>query len=94
MNKRSSKRLEQVRKLPCVSCGKPAPSEAAHANWSECGKGMATKASDEFTVALCHTCHHDFDVYAKRDRLESKAWFEKMLEKTNRMLSPVDIEVF
>ena len=94
MNKRSSKRLDAVRKLPCVSCGKAAPSEAAHANWAEYGKGMGTKAADTNTVSLCRICHHDFDVYAKRDRTESKVWFEKMLEKTNRLLNMDDSDAF
>ena len=47
---RDAKRLAAIRKLPCVRCGKPAPSEAAHANWAEYGKGMGTKAADSNTV--------------------------------------------
>lgn len=94
MNKRSTNRLKSIRALPCVSCGKAAPSEAAHANWSEYGKGMGVKAADSNTVSLCRICHHDFDTYAKRDRVESKAWFEKMLEKTNRLLGLEEKEVF
>ena len=91
---RDLKRLAAIRKLPCVRCGKPAPSEACHANWSECGKSMGKKASDEFTISLCRACHSDFDQYKTMGREESKEWFDKMLEKTERMLCLKDEETF
>ena len=83
---RDRKRLAAVRKLPCVKCGKPAPSEACHANWSEYGKSMGKKASDEFTISLCRDCHSWFDGYFQLTREQSKEWFDMMLEKTERML--------
>ena len=91
---RDRKRLAAIRKLPCAKCGKPAPSEACHANWSEYGKSMGKKASDEFTISLCRVCHSWFDGYFQLTREESKAWFAKMLEKTERMLKINDDEVF
>ncbi len=93
MNKRSSKRLDAVRKLPCVTCGKP-NSQAAHSNSAKHSKGMGTKASDEFTIPLCHNHHVEFDQFQKMNRSQSEEWFDRMLEKTNRMLSIQDSEVF
>ena len=91
---RNLKRLAAIRKLPCVVCGNPPPSEACHANWAEFGKSMGRKASDEFTISLCRACHSDFDQYKTMGREESKEWFTKMLEKTERMLNQTDKEIF
>lgn len=82
---RDSKRLAAIRKLPCVKCGNP-NSQAAHSNFGEHGKGKGIKADDQFTISLCHSCHSDFDQYKTMGREESKEWFVKMLEKTERML--------
>ncbi|OTG65823.1 DUF968 domain-containing protein [Acinetobacter silvestris] len=90
---RNSKRLNQVRSLPCVKCGNP-ESQAAHSNFAKHGKGRGIKASDEFTIPLCVGCHQWLDQYHSMSRYESKAWFEQMLIKTNRMLSIEDREVF
>lgn len=84
---RSQKRLNEIRKLPCIRCGKPPPSEACHANWSEYGKSLGKKASDEFTISLCRTCHYSLDTYKDLSREEAKALFGKLLDKTNRMLN-------
>ena len=91
---RSPKRLAEIRKLPCVRCGNPPPSEACHANWSEYGKSMGRKADDEYTISLCRDCHSWFDVYFQLTREQSKEWFTKMLEKTERMLNLKDEEIF
>ena len=91
---RNASRLAAIRKLPCVKCGKPAPSEACHANWSEYGKSMGKKASDEFTISLCRACHRSFDLYVWMNRQQSKDWFNRMLIKTNRMLSINDGDAF
>ena len=90
---RDPKRLAAVRKLPCVKCGQ-SPSQAAHSNWSEHGKGRGIKADDQFTIPLCVKCHQWLDQYHSMNRDESKAWFMQMLGKTNRMLSMEDKEVF
>ena len=48
--------LTFVRQLPCVVCGRAAPSEAAHVrSGSDGGAGM--KPSDRYTVSLCSDCH-------------------------------------
>ncbi|MDU4393260.1 MAG: hypothetical protein E7I55_04625 [Acinetobacter ursingii] len=82
---RDSKRLAAIRKLPCVRCGQ-SPSQAAHSNSSKHGKGRSIKASDEFTVPLCHKCHFLFDTYQLGTRQESETMFERWLEKTELML--------
>lgn len=91
---RDSKRLAEIRKLPCVRCGNPPPSEACHANWAEFGKSMGKKASDEYTVALCRVCHKNLDEYKLGNREQSKAMFEKWLVKTELMMGQTDKEIF
>lgn len=93
MNKRSTNRLKSIRALPCVVCGKP-NSQAAHSNSSKHSKGMGTKASDEFTIPLCHNHHAEFDQFQKMNRSQSEEWFDQMLEKTNRLLALDEKEVF
>ena len=90
---RDTKRLAKIRSLPCVKCGQ-SPSQAAHSNWSEHGKGRGIKADDQFTIPLCVKCHQRLDQYQHMNRDESKAWFVKMLGKTNRMLNQTDKEIF
>ncbi|HIE4346390.1 TPA: hypothetical protein ACXM36_001884 [Acinetobacter baumannii] len=90
---RSTKRLNEIRALPCVRCGYP-HSQAAHSNSGKHGKGKGIKASDAFTVALCYKCHHLFDTYQLGTRQESELMFDQWLEKTERMLNIKDGEVF
>ncbi|WP_227558968.1 hypothetical protein [Acinetobacter calcoaceticus] len=90
---RSTKRLNEIRALPCVRCGYP-HSQAAHSNSMKHGKCRSKKASDEFTVALCYKCHHLFDTYQLGTRQESEALFDQWLEKTERMLNLKDQDVF
>ena len=90
---RDAKRLAAIRKLPCVVCGQ-SPSQAAHSNFGEHGKCKSRKADDKYTIPLCHSCHSDFDQYKTMGREESKEWFAKMLEKTERMLNLDNNEIF
>ncbi|MEI1732886.1 hypothetical protein V8P92_02075 [Acinetobacter baumannii] len=83
---RSTKRLNVIRALPCVRCGYP-HSQAAHSNSGKHGKGKGIKASDAFTVPLCHKCHFLFDTYQLGTRQESEDLFDGWLEKTERMLN-------
>ncbi|WEI20109.1 hypothetical protein PY247_10530 [Acinetobacter proteolyticus] len=83
---RSQKRLNEIRKLPCVVCGR-SPVDAAHSNQSAHNKGLGIKASDEFTVPLCHSCHSQFDQFKLGTRQESEALFEQWLDKTERILN-------
>ena len=90
---RDAKRLAAVRSLPCVKCGQ-SPSQAAHSNSAKHGKGRSIKSSDQFTVPLCHSCHHRFDTFQLGTRAESEAMFDQWLIKTNRMMQMEDKEVF
>ena len=91
--KRNPKRLEAIRKLPCIRCGNP-HSQAAHSNSAKHGKGRSIKASDQFTVSLCFKCHAAFDRFELGNRAESEAMFEKWLARVDRMLNQADKEVF
>ena len=90
---RSTKRLNEIRALPCVRCGQ-SPSQAAHSNSSKHGKGRGIKANDLYTVPLCYVCHAAFDKFELGTRQESEAMFERWLEKTERMLNLKDEEIF
>ena len=90
---RDAKRLAAIRKLPCIKCGQ-SPSQAAHSNFGNHGKGKGIKADDKYTIPLCHICHRWFDGYYQLTREQSKEWFAKMLEKTELMLNQTDKEIF
>ncbi|WPO68765.1 Ref family recombination enhancement nuclease [Acinetobacter haemolyticus] len=90
---RSQKRLNEIRKLPCVVCGR-SPVDAAHSNQSNHGKGMGLKACDSKTIPLCRNHHQEFDQFQKMNRSESVEWFDRMLEKTERMLNLDKDDVF
>jgi hypothetical protein len=54
--------LTFVRQLPCVACGKAAPSETAHVRSGSDG-GTGIKPSDRYSLSLCTSCHalqHEF----------------------------------
>lgn len=53
---RSRSHLSYIRALPCVGCGRPGPSEAAHIRKGTDG-GMALRPSDRWTTPLCRICH-------------------------------------
>ncbi|WP_310076695.1 DUF968 domain-containing protein [Acinetobacter lwoffii] len=91
--KRNHKRLAAIRTLPCVRCGNP-NSQAAHSNSAKHGKGRSIKASDQFTVPLCHSCHFQFDTFQLGNRVESEAMFDQWLVRVERMLVMEDREVF
>ncbi|WP_436913565.1 DUF968 domain-containing protein [Acinetobacter schindleri] len=90
---RDAKRLAAIRKLPCIRCGNP-NSQAAHSNSAKHGKGRSIKASDEFTVPLCHSCHFKFDTFQLGNRAESEAMFDQWLVRVDRMLNQTNKEIF
>ena len=45
-----------VRRIPCLTCGKAAPSEAAHVRTGTDG-GVGVKPGDRYAVPLCAACH-------------------------------------
>ena len=54
--RRRAQHLAFIRQLPCVACGKAAPSEAAHVRSGSDG-GAGIKPSDRYSVSLCTDCH-------------------------------------
>ena len=90
---RDSKRLAEIRKLPCIRCGNP-HSQAAHSNSAKHGKGRGVKASDLFTIPLCFKCHAAFDRFELGNREQSEAMFEKWLVKTELMMGKHNEECF
>jgi hypothetical protein len=54
--RRRVQHLAFVRQLPCVACGKAAPSSAAHVRTATDG-GVGMKPGDRYAVPLCTTCH-------------------------------------
>jgi hypothetical protein len=54
--RRRVQHLAFVRQLPCVACGKAAPSHAAHVRAGTDG-GVAMKPGDRYAVPLCSACH-------------------------------------
>jgi hypothetical protein len=55
-HRRRAQHLAFVRQLPCVVCGRAAPSEAAHVRSGSDG-GAGIKPSDRYSVSLCTDCH-------------------------------------
>lgn len=56
--------VEFVRALPCICCGAPGPSDAAHMPVGK--RGMGLKAPDSSCVPLCRGCHLWFDGHSGR----------------------------
>src|SRR5499427_410099 len=69
--------LAFVRQLPCVACGKVAPSEAAHVRTGTDG-GVGVKPADRYAVPLCTACH------AKQHRIgELTFWSALRIDPVN-----------
>ena len=74
---RRRQHLVFVRQLPCVACGKAAPSEAAHVRTATDG-GVGVKPADRYAVPLCVTCH------AKQHRIgELSFWSALRIDPLN-----------
>ena len=75
--RRRLQHLTFIRLLPCVACGKGAPSEAAHVRTGTDG-GTGMKPGDRYAVPLCTTCH------AKQHRIgELSFWFALRIDPLN-----------
>jgi hypothetical protein len=96
---RSQKLLKLVAGLSCQSCGMEGGVQAAHSNWSEWGgKGKSLKSSDEYTAALCLSCHYEIDQGAHLTKDERKEMWLKAHIATVKVLSeqqkwPLDIPI-
>jgi hypothetical protein len=96
---RSKKLLKLVAGLDCQLCGSGTCVQAAHSNWAQWGgKGKSIKASDEYTAALCQSCHYDIDQGAKWSKAERQQAWAIAHYKTVQVLTdsgqwPVDIPI-
>jgi len=54
--RRRLQHLAFVRQLPCIACGRAAPSEPAHVRTGTDG-GVGAKPGDRYAVPLCTACH-------------------------------------
>jgi len=69
--------LAFVRQLPCVACGKAAPSEAAHVRTGTDG-GVGAKPGNRYAVPLCTACH------ARQHRIgELSFWSARRIDPLN-----------
>jgi hypothetical protein len=87
---RSKKHLQNVASLPCQTCGIEGQTQAAHSNWSEHGKGRSIKASDEFTAALCQTCHAELDQGSHLSKEQRRQMWDRAFERTKQKLMDED----
>lgn len=78
MTYRNRQLLNLANGAPCMSCGaQDGTVVAAHANWSDFGKGMSHKASDAAVAFLCFRCHSEIDQGAKLSKDERRSkWVE------------------
>jgi hypothetical protein len=60
--------------------------QAAHSNWAEHGKGRSIKSSDEFTAALCQTCHAELDQGQHLSKDQRRQLWEAAFERTKQKL--------
>jgi Protein of unknown function (DUF968) len=71
---RSKEHLRYVASQPCVICGR-SPSQAHHVRYAQ-PRGLGIKVSDEFTVPLCATHHHQLHNTTK----EREWWQERKID--------------
>lgn len=79
--------------MPCCNCGALPPNQAAHSNYGKHGKGMGIKASDAFTIPLCHKCHIKLDQYQNKKEF-SEIWFDEKLIFVNGVLNEKEPSIF
>jgi len=85
-----------VADLPCQNCYIEDQTQAAHSNQAIHGKGRGIKASDEYTAALCQTCHAELDSGARLNKEQRRDLWQMAYQRTvNRLIEknlwPVDI---
>jgi hypothetical protein len=93
---RNRKHLINVANLPCQNCYIEGQTQAAHSNQAVHGKGRGIKASDEYTAALCQTCHAELDSGARLNKEQRRELWQMAYQKTvNKLIEnnlwPVDI---
>ena len=71
---RCKEHLRFVASQPCLICGR-SPSHAHHVRYAQ-ARGLSLKVSDEFTVPLCATHHHQIHTTSK----EREWWQDRKLD--------------
>lgn len=80
---RSRKHLMNVASLPCQNCYIEGQTQAAHSNWVDLGgKARGLKASDEYTAALCQSCHIEIDSGARLTKEQRRNLWVMAWQKT------------
>jgi len=79
---RSKKLLKLVACLDCQICGSGLMVQAAHSNMAQHGKGRGIKASDEYTAALCMSCHYEIDQGKTLSKEERQDLWQEAHQKT------------
>lgn len=95
---RSKALLRAIATLPCMHCGSEGMTQAAHSNRASHGKGRSLKASDEYSCALCFTCHQSMDQGSRlsrdeRETMHSNAWRKTVRELVKRGLWPAAVPI-
>lgn len=85
---RSPALLAAVRTLPCMHTGLPGPSDPAHSNWAEHGKGKGIKADDNRVAALSRDVHRELD-QGKRwsDAERKRIWWDAHVKTVRELLA-------
>ena len=60
---RSKAYLAHIRTQPCLACGAPGPSDAAHISMGR--NSLSMKAGDDLTMPLCRRCHQEHDYFPR-----------------------------
>ena len=84
---RDKNRLKAVAALPCQLCFREGQTQASHSNQSKHGKGRSIKASDQFTAALCQTCHTEIDQGNQLTKTQRDYMWNLAFERTERLLN-------
>ena len=63
--------MAEVKKLPCVICGRSGPSDAHH---TFCGRYGSRRTSDFDVIPLCKDCHQDGPNAIHRNK---KSWIAR-----------------
>jgi hypothetical protein len=83
---RNKKHLQAVAALSCQLCFIEGQTQASHSNQSKHGKGRSIKASDEFTAALCQTCHAKIDQGRTLTQTQRESMWDLAFERTKQLL--------
>lgn len=93
---RNRKHLINVAMLDCQVCGASTGCDAAHSNWAHHGKSMSRKADDQYTAAMCRSCHAELDqgahlTKAERQNMWTTAWIKTVRKLIKDGNWPIDV---